>query len=296
MKKTYVWMAFILISTAFFAGCGKVADSNDTQGTIQIKGSDTLVNAAQKVSEEFMKTSPGVFVSVTGGGSGVGVASLISKSCDIASASREMMPKEIEQAKKQGVFPKEIPVAHDGVALIINKNNQIDKLTINDLHNIFTGKAKNWKEFGGKDIAIVTLSREVSSGTYAHFKEEVIQLGDKKSTMEFSPQTLLLSSSQAIVEEAANNEGAIGYLGMGYLSDRTKTISVARTDKFFPPNAETVRSGEYPLSRLLYFYTNGEPKGAVKQFIDFTLSPAGQKQFSETGFVPLGVAGAEKTQ
>ncbi|MHB9068825.1 MAG: phosphate ABC transporter substrate-binding protein [Sedimentisphaerales bacterium] len=296
MKNTYTWMAFLLILTAFFAGCGRVADSNDTQGTIQIKGSDTLVNAAQKVSEEFMKTNPGVFVSVTGGGSGVGVASLISKSCDIASASREMMPKEIEQAKKQGVFPKEIPVAHDGVALIVNKNNPIEKLSIQDLHNIFTGKAKNWKEFGGKDLAIVTLSREVSSGTYAHFKEEVVNLGDSNSNLEFSPQTLLLSSSQAIVEEAANNEAAIGYMGMGYLSDRTKTVKVAKKDEFYLPNIEAVNSGEYPLARLLYFYTDGEPKGAVKQFIDFALSPAGQQQFAETGFVPLGVAGAEKTQ
>ena len=296
MRNTYTWMAFILISAAFFAGCGRVADSNEPQGTIQIKGSDTLVNAAQKVSEEFMKSCPDVFVSITGGGTGVGVASLINKSCDIASASREMMPKEIEQAKKQGVFPKEIPIAHDGVALIVNKNNPIDKLSIQDLHNIFTGKSKNWKEFGGKDLAIVTLSREVSSGTYAHFKEEVIQLGDKTSTLEFSPQTLLLSSSQAIVEEAANNEAAIGYLGMGYLSDRTKTISVAQKDKFYSPDAETVRSGQYPLSRLLYFYTNGEPKGRVKLFIDFTLSPAGQQQFSETGFVPSGVVSAEKTQ
>jgi phosphate transport system substrate-binding protein len=280
----------------FFAGCGRVADSNDTQGTIQIKGSDTLVNAAQKVSEEFMKTCPDIFVSITGGGTGVGVASLINKSCEIASASREMKPKEIEQAQKQGVFPKEFTVAYDGVALIVNKNNPIDKLSIQDLHNIFTGKSTNWKEFGGKDIAIVTLSREVSSGTYSYFKEEVVQLGDKKSITEFSPGTLLLSSSQAIVEEAANNEAAIGYMGMGYLSDRTKTISVAEKNEFYLPNENTVRSKQYPLSRGLYFYTDGEPKGKVKLFMDFALSPAGQQQFSETGFVPLGVAGAEKTQ
>jgi phosphate transport system substrate-binding protein len=277
-------------------GCGKVADSNEPQGTIQIKGSDTLVNAAQKVSEEFMKSCPDVFVSITGGGTGVGIASLINKSCDVASASREMMPKEIEQAQKQGVFPKEITVAYDGITVIVNKSNPVEKLSIQDLHNIFTGKSTNWKEFGGKDIPIVTLSREVNSGTHVYFKEKVIQLGDKTSSQEFLPQTLLLSSSQAIVEEVVTNEAAIGYLGMGYISDRTKIILLGENGRFYSPNTETVHSNQYPLSRPLYFYTDGEPKGSVKLFIDFALSPAGQQQFRETGFVPLGAVSAEKTQ
>ena len=210
-----------------------------------------MVNAVQMVAEEFMKEYPHVFVAVTGGGSGVGIASLINKTCDVATASREMKPKEIEIALKRGVNPKEFVVAYDGVAVIVNKSNPVDRLTIEDLHKIFTGKATNWKEFGGKDLPIVTLSREVSSGTHMYFKEEVIQLGKKDSKEEFSKETLLLTSSQAIVEEVAGNEAAIGYLGMGYLSDRTKALRIGKGKDFHPPDVENVLKKTYPLSRPL---------------------------------------------
>ena len=174
------------------------------------------------------------------------------------------------------------------------KENPVDKLTIEDLHKIFTGKATNWKEFGGKDLGIVTLSREVSSGTHMYFKEEVVQLGKKGSTEEFSNETLLLSSSQAIVEEVAANEAAIGYLGMGYVSERTKALLVAKDGVAYPPNVENVKQKKYPLSRGLYFYTDGEPNGIKKLFIDFALGPKGQEQFRNTGFVPVGETIVEK--
>ena len=275
-------------------GCGERVEPNEPAGFIQVKGSDTLVNAAQKVAEEFMKEYLHIFVAVTGGGSGVGIASLINKTCDVTTASREMKPKEIELAQKRGVFPKEFVVAYDGVAIIANKSNPVDKLTIEDLHKIFTGKATSWKEFGGKDLPIVTLSREVSSGTHIYFKEEVVQLGKKGSSEEFSRETLLLTSSQAIVEEVAANESAIGYLGMGYVSDRTKPLLVAKGGEFYPPDVNNVIKKTYPLSRPLYFYTNGEPQGITKLFIDFALSPKGQQQFTETGFVPIGATVGQK--
>jgi len=275
-------------------GCGEQVEPNEPAGFIQVKGSDTLVNAAQKVAEEFMKEYLHIFVAVTGGGSGVGIASLINKTCDVTTASREMKPKEIELAQKRGVFPKEFVVAYDGVAIIANKSNPVDKLTIEDLHKIFTGKATSWKEFGGKDLPIVTLSREVSSGTHIYFKEEVVQLGKKGSSEEFSRETLLLTSSQAIVEEVAANESAIGYLGMGYVSDRTKPLLVAKGGEFYPPDVNNVIKKTYPLSRPLYFYTNGEPQGITKLFIDFALSPKGQQQFTETGFVPIGATVGQK--
>ncbi|MGA1980328.1 MAG: phosphate ABC transporter substrate-binding protein [Sedimentisphaerales bacterium] len=284
----------ILSAMLFAVGCREDVDPNEPVGFIQVKGSDTVVNAAQKIAEEFMKDYPHVFVAVTGGGSGVGIASLINKTCNVATASREMKPKEIELAEKRGVFPKEFTVAHDGVAVIVSKDNPVDKLTIEDLHRIFTGKAANWKEFGGKDLHIVTLSREVSSGTHMYFKEEVVQLGKKDSPEEFSPQTLLLTSSQAIVEEVAANEAAIGYLGMGYVSDRTKPLLLANGGEFYPPDVNNVIKKAYPLSRGLYFYTNGEPNGVIKLFIDFTLSPKGQQQFIETGFVPVGATIGQK--
>jgi len=282
------------VTAAMFAGCGESIDPNEPQGFIQAKGSDTMVNAIQMVSEEFMKEYTHIFVAVTGGGSGVGIASLINKTCDVATASREMKPKEIEIANKHGVNPKEIVVAFDGVAVIVNKNNPVNKLTIEDLHNIFTAKATNWKQFGGRNLHIVTLSREVSSGTHLYFKEEVIQLGKKDSRDEFSNDTLLLTSSQAIVEEVAGNEEAIGYLGMGYLSDRTKALKIAKSGEAYPPTIDNVLQKTYPLSRGLYAYTNGEPEGIVKRFIDFTLSPTGQKQFIETGFVPVRTSPGEE--
>jgi phosphate transport system substrate-binding protein len=285
--RTQIFLIMALMAVAL-VGCGEAIDPNEPQGFIQTKGSDTMVNAVQMVAEEFMKEYPHVFVAVTGGGSGVGIASLINKTCDIASASREMKPKEIEIALTRDVHPKEFVVAYDGVAVIVNKNNPVDRLTIEDLHNIFTGKTANWKEFGGKDLPIVTLSREVSSGTHMYFKEEVIQLGQKNSKEEFSKETLLLTSSQAIVEEVAGNEAGIGYLGMGYLSDRTKALWIGKGKDFHPPDVENVLKKTYPLSRPLYVYTNGEPQGLVKVFVDFTLSPTGQKQFTETGFVPVG--------
>jgi phosphate transport system substrate-binding protein len=295
-------------------GCGEKIDPNEPQGFIQTKGSDTMVNAVQMVAEEFMKEYPHVFVAVTGGGSGVGIASLINKTCDVATASREMKPKEIQMARERGVNPKEFVVAYDGVAVIVHGDNPVDKLTIEDLHRIFTGKATNWKEFGGRDLHIVTLSREVSSGTHMYFKEEVIQLGKKENKEEFSKETLLLTSSQAIVEEVAGNEAAIGYLGMGYLSARTKALRISSTDRgqktedgmhpssvvrppssgFYLPDVENVLKKTYPLSRPLFVYTNGEPQGIVKRLIDFTLSPTGQRQFMETGFVPVGATVARE--
>jgi len=280
-------IVLMLLALLAFAGCEGQTDPNEPAGFIQVKGSDTIVNAAQLVSEEFMKQYPHVFVAITGGGTGVGIASLINKNCDVATASREMKSKEIEIAKKHGVTPKEFTVAYDGVAVIVNNNNPIDKLSIDDLHKIFTGKATNWKEFGGRDLEIVTLSREVSSGTHLYFKEEVVRLGKKDGAEEFSDKTLLLSSSQAIVEEVAGNEAAVGYLGMGYVSDRTKAVLVGKDSDFYPADINSVIAKRYPLSRGLYFYTNGEPNGVVKLFIDFALGPKGQQQFVETGFVPL---------
>lgn len=299
-------------------GCREKLDPNEPQGFLQTKGSDTIVNAMQETAEEFMKDYPHVFVAVTGGGSGVGIASLINKTTEIATASREMKGKEIEMAEQRGVHPKEIVVAYDGVAVIVNHNNPIDRLSIQDLHDIFTGKATNWKQLGGRDLPIVTLSREVSSGTHMYFKEVVVQLGKKGSAEEFSKETLLLTSSQAIVEEVASNEGAIGYLGMGYLSDRTKAVLVgkgqrAEADKrgtvdaeqtlhesplprsnastlpqSFPPTVENVVNKTYPLSRPLYLYTDGEPQGITRLFVDFALGPKGQAKFMGTGFVPVG--------
>jgi phosphate transport system substrate-binding protein len=271
---------FLILCLISLPGCGR------KKNVLQIKGSDTIVNAVQMISEEFAKENPQIEIAITGGGSGVGIASLISKTTNIATASREITQKEIGMARNRGIEPNETIIGFDGVALIVNKNNPVSQLTINQLRGIFTGEKTNWKDFGGPDRHIVTLSREVSSGTYAYFKDVVVKLGKKAATDEFSSETLLLSSSQAIVEEVSVNDAAIGYLGMGYVSDRTKTLSVAKNDEFIVPDVNSVLSKKYPLSRPLYFFTNGQPEGITKLFVDFTLSPRGQKLMVESGFVP----------
>ena len=257
--------------------------------SIQIKGSDTMVNLVQAWAEEFMKKEPEVFVAVTGGGSGTGFAALINGTCDVASASREIKAKEIELAGKKGIAPKEFKVALDGLAVVVNPKNPVSKLTLDQLAGIFTGKIKNWKEAGGADSKIVILSREVNSGTHVYFKEHVLRKGNAEAKDEFSPEALLLPSSQAIADEIAHNEAAIGYYGMGYVGKEQKTLAVSKdaASDAVSPTLDNVVSGSYPISRPLFIYTSGAPKGAVKQFIDFILSAEGQSIVTKVDFVPV---------
>ncbi|MDD5496385.1 MAG: phosphate ABC transporter substrate-binding protein [Candidatus Omnitrophica bacterium] len=257
--------------------------------SIQIKGSDTIVNLAQSWAEKYMEKNPDVFIAVTGGGSGTGISSLISGTCDIANASRTIKAKEITLARQRGIEPYEIKVALDGLAVVVNPANPVSKLTTDQLAGIFTGRIANWKELGGKDEKIVILSREVNSGTHVYFKEHVLRKNDPNSKEEFAPGALLLSSSQAIADEVAGNPAAIGYYGMGYISPKQKPVAVAKDEnsEYVEPAIENVISGKYPISRPLYMYTNGEPKGLVKKYVDFTLSPEGQNIVLATDFVPI---------
>jgi phosphate transport system substrate-binding protein len=268
-------LCFSLIS------CGKPSKKSES---IQIKGSDTMVNLVQAWAERFMEKNPGSFVAVTGGGSGTGIAALLNKTCNIASCSREMKKKELKLAKSRGINPKEYIVALDGLAVVVHPSNPVDRLTISQLSDIFTGKIKNWKEVGGKEGKIVVLSREVNSGTHVYFKENVLEEGS-----EYTKDTLLLPSSQAVADEVAQNKMAIGYYGMGYISPKQKAISVSK-GKGFPylaPTIENVKNGSYHISRPLFFYTNGEPKGLIKKFLDFVLSKEGQEIVRDLDFVPV---------
>jgi phosphate transport system substrate-binding protein len=204
-------------------------------------------------------------------------------------SSRNIKEKEIVLAKQKGIDPNEIKVALDGLAVVVNPNNPVTKLTIDQLAAIFTGKITNWKELGGKDERIVILSREVNSGTHVYFKEHVLRKNDPASKEEFAPSALMLSSSQAIADEVAGNAAAIGYYGMGYISKRQKPLFIAKDEKseYEAPTIENVISGKYPISRPLFLYTNGSPEGQVKKFIDFTLSKEGQDIVLATDFVPL---------
>ena len=260
-----------------------------SKNSIQIKGSDTMVNLGQAWAEKYMENNPGDFIAVTGGGSGTGLSSLISASCDIAMSSRNIKDKEIALANKKGVNPNEIIAALDGLAVVVNPSNPVSKLTIDQLAGIFTGRISSWKEFGGKDQKIVLLSREVNSGTHVYFKEHILRKNDPNSKEEFAPGALMLSSSQAIADEVAGNSSAIGYYGMGYISTKQKPVAIAKDEKseYVEPTIENVVNNKYPISRPLFLYTNGAPQDRVKKFVDFALSKEGQDIVLATDFVPI---------
>lgn len=248
-----------------------------------------MVNLGQAWAEKYMEVNPQDFISVTGGGSGTGLSALISGTCDIAASSRTIKAKEIELAGKKGIKPFEIKVALDGLAVVVNPKNPVSKLTTAQLAGIFTGKITNWKQVDGSDSKIVILSREVNSGTHVYFKEHILRRNDPNSTEEFAGSALMLSSSQAIADEVAGNADAIGYYGMGYISNKQKAISIAKdpNSEFVSPTIENVISGKYPISRPLLLYTNGQPVGLVKKFVDFALSKEGQEIVKKTDFVPV---------
>jgi len=281
IKRLLSISAALMFAASAFAASGK--------NSIQIKGSDTMVNLAQAWAEKYMEKNPGDFVAVTGGGSGTGLSSLISGTCDIAMSSRNIKGKEIAIAKKKGIDPNETKVALDGLAVVVNPKNPVGKLTTDQLASVFTGKLSNWKDLGGKDEKIVILSREVNSGTHVYFKEHVLRKNDVNSKEEFAPGALMLSSSQAIADEVTGNTAAIGYYGMGYISPKQKPVAIAKDEKseYVTPVIENVLNGKYPISRPLFIYTNGSPHDLVKKFIDYALSAEGQEIVLKTDFVPV---------
>lgn len=273
----------VMLSCVMLYGCG------GGKKAIQIKGSDTMVNLGQGWVESFMKKNPEVAIAVTGGGSGTGIAALLSGTTDIAQASRNMEAREFEMARQRGVEPREFHVANDGISIVVHPSNPVIKLTIKQLSDIYTGKIKSWKEVGGTDKKIVALSRERNSGTHVFFLEHVVKLGDKKNKNEFAPGILMMPSSQAIIEEVSGNASAIGYVGLGYCTAHQKILAIARDERspYIVPSVQSVTRGSYPISRSLLFYTNGEPTEKIKSFIDFVLSPEGQKIVLKMDFVSI---------
>jgi phosphate transport system substrate-binding protein len=256
--------------------------------TIENKGSDTLVNLALSWAETYMQAHPDVRISVTGGGSGTGIAALINGTVDIANASREMKPEEIGSAQSRGISPLEFVVARDAIAIVVNPGNPVSQLTLKQISEIYTGEITNWREVGGEDRPIVLLSRESNSGTYVYFLENVIRMGDQKSALLFSPETLLMPSSEGISAEVRLNVNAIGYDGLGYVTPDQKVMAVARDGRgpYVLPSIATVNDGSYPISRPLYMYTAGEPEGQKKDFMEWLLHD-GQVLVAKLGFVPI---------
>lgn len=277
----------IVLASSLFA-CAGSAPARQSHA-LQIKGSDTMVNLGQAWAEAFAKKHPDLNLAVTGGGSGTGVAALINGTCEIAESSRDLEAKEIEKARSLGFEIRRQIVALDGIIVVVHPSNPVSALTMDELREIFLGNIKRWKTIGGEDRPIVLLSREVNSGTHIFFKEHVLRRGKPKGPEEFAPEALMMPSSYAIAEEVAHNENTIGYYGLGYISPRQKVVAVALNEKSaaIVPKIETILANAYPISRPLYFFTRGEPAGVIKEFIDFALSPEGQKIVVQTDFVPL---------
>jgi phosphate transport system substrate-binding protein len=263
--------------------------SRQAERSLQIKGSDTMVNLGQAWAEAFSALHPDVNLAVTGGGSGTGISALISGTCDIAESSRAVAEKEIAQGRAAGCVFNEELVALDGIVVVVHPSNPVGALTMEALREIFLGNVRRWKQVGGENRPVVLLSREVNSGTHIFFKEHVLRRGKSKGPEEFSPRALMMPSSYAIAEEVSRNENAVGYYGLGYISPRQKALAVAPDDRSpaVAPNIDSVRANAYPISRPLYFFTRGEPTGTVKDILDFALSPEGQKIVRDIDFVPV---------
>lgn len=279
---------FSLHLSACDSGSSRNEEKKEPTGSryLTIKGSDTMVHLVSAWAEEFMKLHPDVELSVTGGGSGTGIASLINGTTDICASSRRINTKEKELAAARKGTPIEISVALDGIAVIVHPQNPMEALSLKQLQDIFTGNVTNWQEVGGANQTILVFSRESSSGTYVFFQEHVMNRQD------YTPRARLLPGTSALVQGVTADTGAIGYVGLGYVkdaSDKVKAVSIQDKDgaPFIAPSNKAVQDGSYPIARPLFLYTNGEAQGTTKDFIEFTLSNQGQDIVLETGYVPV---------
>ena len=290
MRPNRFVLAFLLL---LLAACGTTTShpttTTQTAAYIQNKGSDTIVNLALAWAEKYQSEHPEVSISVTGGGSGTGIAALLNKTVDIANASRQMQAEEIKQAKANGFDPVEFVIARDAIAVIVNPTNPVGQLTMQQISDIYSGKINNWSKVGGENRPIVRLSREVNSGTHVYFRDTVVRLGDKNNKTLFATDTLLLPSSEGIISEIRQNPNAIGYDGLGYVPSDLKTVAVARdaNSPYVLPSIATVNDKSYPVARDLYMYTAGQPTGAVKAYLDWIVSPEAQTIVANLGFVPI---------
>jgi phosphate transport system substrate-binding protein len=279
------------LAVASCGGGGGQTAAKPAKTVIQDKGSDTMVNVAQVWAEEYGKVAPDAEVEVSGGGSGVGLAALTRGAVDIANASRDIKPSEVEQASRNtGKAPVEFTVGFDALAVYVHKDNPLSEITLEQLADIYAegGKTTRWSEIGVKipgvsDDTIVRVSRQSSSGTYEFFREHA--LGNR----DFRLGSRDLNGSKEVVELVGGTLTAIGYSGMGYATPAVKMLKVTSKpgSPAVAPTVAAVHDKTYPLARSLHLYTLGEPQGAVKQYIDWILSDAGQKVVEDSGYVPV---------
>ena len=282
----------LLVAAIVLSGCNGGGNGGPTEQSFSITGSNTVQPLSVLWAEEFMAANSDVSIAVSGPGSGVGIAALIDGTAEIAQSSRKIKQSEIDQATAKGVNPYEILVAADALAVVVHPSNPVSELTVAQLSAIYTGQITNWQELGGDDLDIVVLSRDTNSGTHVFFKEVVVQmegLPTQDKSLEYGPNVLFLPSTSAGIEETAKNPRAIFYAGLAYVTADVETMAVKKTadDPGVLPSVETAVNLTYPLVRPLLYYTNGQPTGIIKAFVDYCLSAAGQAKVLEVGYVPV---------
>ena len=289
VKRRWCALLGLFLTCSYVVGCRRTVNEAVEGTAIQNAGSDTMVNLALAWAEAYAPQRPEVRLSVTGGGSGTGIAALVQGTVDIANASRRIKAEETATAAANNVVPVEHIVARDAIAIVVHPSNPVDQLTIAQLSSIYRGDVTNWRQVGGEDRPIVRLSRESNSGTHVYFLEQVVRRGVKEDTSLFSPDTLLLPSSEGISAEVRQNPNAIGYDGLGYVTPDQKVIAVARdaTGPYVLPTAESVNDDAYPIARDLYMYTAGEPAGGIAAYLDWIMGDEAQTIVRTLGFVPL---------
>ena len=287
MKKVkfYSIVILIVIISLSLVGCG----SGNQQKAIQIKGSDTEVNVVQHLAESYMESSD-LKISVTGGGSGTGIAALINNEVDIANSSRDMKESEIENAENNNITPVRFIIAMDGLSIVVNETNSVKELTVEEIGKIFKGEINNWSQLGGSDLPISLYGRQSNSGTYIFFRDKVLK-GD------YSQDMKRMNGNAQIVESIKADKAGISYVGVGYAVDENnnevdglKIVNVAideNTTAVSPLKAENVKNGSYPLARPLNQYIDGKPEGALLDFIKYELSAEGQNIVVDEGFYPI---------
>jgi phosphate transport system substrate-binding protein len=288
----------IVIVMATLALLSSILPAAPAKKMIQVKGSDTMVNLVQILAEEYMGKTPGAAIAVLGGGSGTGITGLINQTCDIANHSREWKPKEIDQAWEKGVTPRFFIIAVDGLSIVVNEKNPIERLTMAQVGALYRGEIKGWRTLGPYDKPVSLYGRQSNSGTYTFMQEFV--LGNKN----FSADTKEMNGNAQIIESILQDEGAVGYVGVGYLYDQTgkirkglKVLNISKTpdgEAYTPTDKAAIDSGKYPISRPLFQATNGKPNVEIARFLAWEMGPEGQAIVEREGF--FAISPGHKTQ
>jgi phosphate transport system substrate-binding protein len=288
--RRFRFVHYLLLAISFsFISCGgseKEPEGDQPEAKavkITVKGSDTVLPLSQSEAENYMKAHPGSAITVVGGGSGVGITALADGSTDICMASRDLKTSEEIDLQEKKVTVSKVIIAYDALSIIVHPDNKVSQLTREQIEGIFTGEITNWKKVGGEDMPITAISRESSSGTYEFFKEHVM---DKKN---YGPGTLSQPATGAIVQSVQQSKGAIGYIGLAYETSEVKMLKVSydQGKTYVAPSVAAAKDKTYPVARPLYYMYDLSKEASVKPFVDFVVSPEGQKIVADIGYVPL---------